>query len=462
MAGSKAFTPRPWQALITEHQLEVPRSAQWASMGSGKTASTLSVLDSLTLTESRPALVIAPLRVAQSTWPDEAAKWNHLSHLEVVPIVGDVKARRAALANKNAGIFTTNFEQVPWLVEELGDEWPFSTVIADESTRLKSFRLGGTGGRRARSLARVAHKYVDRFYELSGTPAPNGLIDLWGQMFFLDKGERLGRTFGAFEQRWFTKQPRGSGGFFATVPMPTAQEQIQDRLRDICLTVNVGDYLSIDEPIVNIVKVTLPAKARRIYEDLEKEMFASIGEHEIEAVNAGARTIKCLQLANGAIYHEGGGFAEVHDAKVQALESITEEAMGAPVLVAYHFKSDLARLQRAFPYGRVLDHNPDTIRQWNAGNTRLLFAHPASAGHGLNLQDGGNILVFFGHWWSLEEYQQIIERIGPVRQKQAGHDRPVFIHHIVAADTVDELVMARRESKRSVQDLLLEAMKARG
>jgi SNF2 family DNA or RNA helicase len=334
-------------------------------------------------------------------------------------------------------------------------------VVADESTRLKSFRLGGSGGKRARSIAKVAHKSTDRWVNLTGTPSPNGLIDLWGQSWFVDAGQRLGRTFGAFEQRWFTKQPRGSGGFFATIPMPTAQEQIEDRLRDLHMTIDARDWFDLREPIVNIVKVTLPAKARRIYEDLEKEMFASIGEHEIEAVNAGARTIKCLQLANGAIYHEGGGFAEVHDAKLQALESITEEAMGASVLVAYHFKSDLARLQRAFPYGRVLDSNPQTIRDWNDGKIRLLFAHPESAGHGLNLQSGGNILVFFAHWWSLEAFQQIIERIGPVRQKQAGHDRPVFIHHIVAADTVDELVMARRESKRSVQDLLLEAMKAR-
>jgi SNF2 family DNA or RNA helicase len=193
---------------------------------------------------------------------------------------------------------------------------------------------------------------------------------------------------------------------------------------------------------------------------MEREMFVQIGQHGVEAFSAASRTIKCLQLANGAAYvDDDGRWVDVHDAKLQALESVIEEAAGMPVLVAYHFKSDLARLQRAFPKGRVLDTESQTITDWNSGRIPVLFAHPASAGHGLNLQDGGNILVFFGHWWSLEEHQQIIERIGPTRQAQAGHNRAVFIHHIVAIDTVDELVLKRLETKREVQDLLLEAMK---
>jgi SNF2 family DNA or RNA helicase len=192
---------------------------------------------------------------------------------------------------------------------------------------------------------------------------------------------------------------------------------------------------------------------------MEREMFFELGESEFEAFNAASKTIKCLQLASGAIYNDDDSFTEVHDVKLQALEEVIEEAAGMPVLVAYHFKSDLVRLQKAFPRGRHLDKDPQTIRDWNAGKIPVLFAHPASAGHGLNLQDGGNQLVFFSHWWSLEEHQQIIERIGPTRQAQAGHDRPVFVHHLVAADTVDELVMARRETKRELQDLLLDAMK---
>jgi SNF2 family DNA or RNA helicase len=360
---------------------------------------------------------------------------------------------------RDSAIKTCNYENIGWLVDKLGEKWPFGTVVADESTRLKSFRLGGKGGRRARSIAKIAHTRIDRWINLTGTPSPNGLADLWGQSWFLDAGHRLGRTFTAFTQRWFRQGFNG----FGLEALPFAQEQIETALRDLHITVDPRDHFDIDEPIVNVVRVELPAKARAFYRDMEKRMFMELGDHDVEAFNAAARTIKCLQLANGAAYvgDSTEQWVEVHDAKLQALQSITEEAMGAPVLVAYHFKSDLARLQRAFPYGRTLDSDPDTIREWNAGRIRLLFAHPASAGHGLNLQDGGNILVFFGHWWGLEEYQQIIERIGPVRQRQAGHDRPVFIHHIVASDTVDELVMARRETKREVQDLLLEAMKAR-
>lgn len=458
---SRAFTPRPYQRLISLYEAENARCGVWAGMGLGKTISTLNAIDALHFSGAltRPALVLAPLRVAQSTWPDEAAKWTHLSHMEVVPIAGDRDQRRAAIRrvlSGNVPVATINYENIPFIVDELGDNWPFGLVVADESTRLKSFRLGGSGGKRARSLAKLAHTRVERWINLTGTPSPNGLQDLWGQAWFLDAGEHLGRTYTAFENRWFRTGYNG----FGLEALPTAEEQIHDRLRDLHLTVDPADHFDLREPIVNVIKVALPAKARALYRDMEREMFMQLGEHEVEAFNAASRTIKCLQLANGAAYvDDKGSWREIHDAKLQALDSIVAEASGAPVLVAYHFKSDLARLQRAFPYGRVLDADPATLRDWNAGKVRLMFAHPASAGHGLNLQDGGNTLAFFGHWWNLEEYQQIVERIGPVRQKQAGHDRPVFIHHIVAEDTVDEIVMARRESKRGVQELLLEAMK---
>lgn len=460
------YKPRPYQHLITAHELERARGGVWAGMGTGKTAATLEAIATRQMTNARPELVLAPLRVAQSTWPDEAAKWSNLSHLEVVPIVGDVEARRRALM-RDAPIKTINYENIPWLVEELGERWPFDHVTADESTRLKSFRLGGKGGRRARSIAKIAHKVITGWTNLTGTPSPNGLVDLWGQGYFLDAGERLGRTFTAFENRWFRKGYND----FGLEALPFAQEQIEDRLRDLHITIDAADWFDIAEPIVNIVKVELPAKARRIYDEMEKQFYTEVRSdidgrhmHEIEAFGAGAKSVKCLQLANGAVYLDDSGerWAEVHDAKLRALESITEEAAGMPVLVAYHFKSDLARLKRAFPYGRVLDADPQTIRDWNVGKIRLMFAHPESAGHGLNLQDGGNIVAFFGLWWSLEAHEQIKERIGPVRQLQAGHNRPVFEHYIIAADTVDELVFARLQTKRAVQDLLLEAMRERG
>jgi SNF2 family DNA or RNA helicase len=457
----QAFTPREYQQPVIEHILDVPRGAVWAGMGMGKTVSALTALDILEITEPGPALVIAPLRVAASTWPDEARKWAHLANVEVSAVIGTPAERRAALA-RPATIYTTNYDNLPWLVEHYGAKWPFRKVVADESTRLKSFRTK-QGGKRAHALGRVAHCKVDRFIELTGTPSPNGLQDLWGQAWFLDKGARLGRSFEAFKARWFRSIQVGSDRHAVRLePLPFAQEQIEGAMRDLCLSFDARDYFDISEPIVNIIRVELPPKARSLYDDMEREMFSTLAcGSEIEALNAASKTIKCLQLANGAVYTDDtcSAFAETHDAKLQALEDILEEAAGMPVLVAYHFKSDLVRLQRAFPKGRALDNNPQTVRDWNAGRIPVLFAHPASAGHGLNLQDGGNILVFFGHWWDLEQYQQIIERIGPTRQMQAGHDRPVFIHHIVAADTVDELVLVRRESKREVQDLLLAAMK---
>ncbi len=458
---TRAFTPREYQAPVIDWVVDLQRCGLWVPMGGGKTVSTLTAIDHISLVEDCfPVLVIAPLRVASSTWPDEVGKWAHLHALRVVPIVGSADERRRAL-HRPAEIKTINYENLPWLIEALDGEWPFRMVVADESTKLKSFRLR-QGAKRAQALGRVAH-ITPRFVELTGTPSPNGLQDLWGQMWFLDKGQRLGRSFQAFVDRWFRSERVGNDPHAVRiVPLPFAQEQIEDRLRDICLSIDVAKYLDIREPITNTIRVELPAKARQMYRDMEREMFLALDTgHEVEAFNAASKTIKCLQLANGAIYTDdtGGAWAEVHDAKLQALEEVIEEAAGMPVLVAYHFKSDLARLRKAFSKGRALDQDPQTIRDWNAGKIPILFAHPASAGHGLNLQDGGNILAFFSHWWNLEEYQQIIERIGPTRQAQAGHDRPVFIHHIVAADTVDELVMARRESKREVQDLLLEAMR---
>ncbi len=464
---TQAFTPRPYQTLAIQHMLDVPRCALWAGMGMGKTTSALSVVDHLTLVESHPTLVLAPLRVARSTWPDEVKKWAHLSHLDVSPVVGTPAERLAAL-KRDVPIYTTNYDQVPWLIEHFGSRWPFRTVIADESTRLKGFRgamhthhktgklfYRGDGGQRARALGRIAHTHVKRFIELTGTPSPNGLKDLWGQLWYLDT-EVLCRTYGAFMERWFQKSFDG----YSYDPLPHAQEEIQERLKGICLSFNPADWFDLKAPIHTVIEVELPIRARQLYRDMEREMFAQIEEHGVEAVNAAARTGKCLQLANGAAYvDDKGTFKEIHDAKLAALESIIEEAAGAPVLVAYHFKSDLARLSRAFPQGRALDANPDTIRLWNVGNIPVLFAHPASAGHGLNLQDGGNIIAFFGHNWNLEERDQIIERIGPVRQMQAGHDRPVFIYDIVAVDTVDELVLERHKTKRAVQDILMAAMK---
>jgi SNF2 family DNA or RNA helicase len=476
----RAFKPHEYQGLIIEHQTANERENTWAGMGTGKTVSTLTALEQLYHFgfETMPTLVVAPLRVAQSTWPDECEKWEHLRGMEVVPVLGD-PTRRAMQLRRDAPVFSINYENLPWLIDWFKHNprpWPFGTIVADESTKLKSTRIsiqkskkgnefqraGGNGSKRGRALAEVAHTKVHRWVNLTGTPSPNGLKDLWGQQWFVDAGKRLGRSYTAFEGRWFQSVP-GDRGYHDVRPLDFAQEQIQAALRDCTITIDPADWFDLEQPIVRPVYVDLPSGARRLYQDMERRMFMEIEEHEVEAINAASRTIKCLQLANGAAYvDDDGNWKDVHDEKLHALEDIVEEAAGMPVLVAYHFKSDLARLQRAFPRGRQLDHNPQTIRDWNAGKIPVMFAHPASAGHGLNLQDGGNILAFFGHWWNLEEFQQIIERIGPVRQLQAGHRRPVFIYHIIARDTIDEDVMLRRDSKREVQDILLDAMKRKG
>lgn len=461
MVSSKNFTPRPYQDLILSHEIDIKRSNVWAGMGMGKTVATLTALEDLFMagSETQPALVLAPLRVASSTWPDEAIKWNHLRNIDVQPIIGTAKERMAAIKNTNASVFTINYDNLVWLVEIFGEHWPFGTIIADESTRLKSFRLR-KGGKRAAALAKVAHKHVHRWVNLTGTPSPNGLIDLWGQVWFVDQGQRLGRTYSAFTSRWFNNIQFPGQQWSKLEPWPFAQEQMQDALRDVTISLDAADWFDIEEPIHNFIKLELPTKARKQYQEMEKEMFLELEHEGIEALNAAAKTVKCLQIASGAIYTDDSkNWVELHDAKIQALESIISESGGMPILVAYHWKHDLERLLKAFPKGKNLDADPQTLRDWNAGKIPILFAHPASAGHGLNLQDGGNILVFFSHWWDLEQYQQIIERIGPTRQIQAGYNRPVFIHHLIAAGTMDEVVMERRNSKREIQDLLLEAMK---
>lgn len=455
---AREFTPRPYQHLIVKFMLDNPRCAVWAGMGMGKTSSAFCVIDVLSVLDSAPVLVVAPLRVARTTWPDEARKWSNFRHLRVSPVIGSEKERKLALKYP-ADVYATNFENLPWLVEYFGDNWPFRTVIIDESTKLKGFRLR-QGTTRAKALSRVAHSKITRMVLLTGTPSPNGLADLWGQMWFVDRGQRLGRTYADFKKRWFEKSYDGYG----VVARDHAQAQIQRALADVCITIDAKDWFDLKDPIVTNIMVDLPAKARALYEDMEKRMFMELAGHEVEAFGAAARTGKCLQIANGAAYvgESAKEWAVIHDEKLDALDDVLEEAAGMPVLVAYNFKSDLARLLKAFPKGRQLDADPATIDDWNAGKIPVMFAHPASAGHGLNLQDGGNILVFFGMDWNLENRLQIIERIGPTRQMQAGHNRAMFIYNILARGTVDEMVLERVNTKRETQDILLEAMKVRG
>jgi hypothetical protein len=436
---------------------EHPRCCLFSGMGTGKTTSAILVDDTLRVTDviTDPTLVVGPMRVAKDTWPDEQAKWENFSHLRV-RWIGGTPAVRAALLRKRprADIYTISYELVPWLVEHLLEQWPFRQVIADESDRLKGFRMQ-QGGERAGQLGRVAHTLVDRWINLTGTPSPNGLKDLWGQMWYIDRGERLGSTYTKFLERWFYRDWNG-----VVKPIPGAQEQIQAAIRDVCLTIDAKDYYDLHEPIVTRIPVKLPPAARKIYTKLEKELFVELENGaEIQVFNSAALTNKCLQLANGQVYTDHPNWTAVHDEKIEALKSVEAEAGGMPLLVAYEFQSDLARLRKAFPKAVLLSDSAG-MAAFRGGTAPIGLAHPKSMGHGIDgLQTVTNILVRYGHNWDLGQRLQMLERIGPMRQLQAGLDREVRVYDLVAEDTLDDVVLERHESKRGVQNLLLEAMK---
>lgn len=460
---------------MTQFMVDNPRVNMYAGMGVGKSPATLEAIAQLFLFgEITRVLVLAPKRVAQSTWPGEVEKFkSSFGHMTYAVAVGDAAARHAAIRSTAQLVFM-NYENLTWLVENYGATFNFDMIVCDESSRLSGLRvslqrsktgkqfLTGHGGSRAKSLARVALTKTKRFVNLSGTPAANGLEQLWGQAFFLDSGRRLGTSFTAFSHRWFRSVPGSSREQARITPLPYADEQIRAAIKDITMAVEAKDHFDLPPLIENTIYVELPPAARKHYKQIEKEFFTEIQGHAIEAFSAGAKSQKALQLAAGAAYTDDeGSWVSVHDEKLDALGSVVSEAAGMPVLVFYHFKSDLARIRKAFPKAEHLGTNPKTIEAWNAGQIQMLLAHPQSAGHGLSLQHGSNICCFFTTSWSLETDSQAIERLGPTRQAQSGYNRPVFVHRIVAKDTLDEVVVARLKTKASVQDALMAAMKHR-
>lgn len=477
------FTPRPYQHLIRQFGLSHQRGNIFASMGMGKTGATIDIYDSLRQQgDVKRLLVIAPKRVAKNTWPRELAKWHgSFGHLTCATIIG-TEDQRIKAARAGADITTINYDNLPWLIAKTGTgPFPFDMVVPDESTRLKNLRVSmqrrkrgdgtlgpeflvGQGSTRAKALAQVAHKHVRHWLNLTGSPAPNGLQDLWGPMWFVDKGQRLGSSFDAYSDRYFRGVP-GSDGYSKIELMPFSDKMIQDKIRDVCITVDAKDWFDISDPIERIVRIELPASARKQYQEMQKQLFTEVLANglnqEVEAFNAGAKSNKCLQIASGNVYYDKeGGWGRVHDEKIEALQSIVEETNGENLLVRYSYKPELERILKAFPYAKFFDDSRKTEDDWNAGKYRMMVTHAASAGHGSNLQDGGRILVDYSQGWNLEEDEQIIERIGPVRQLQSGHDRAVFRYRIVAGDTIEETaVLPRLKSKASVQDALKEAMK---
>jgi SNF2 family DNA or RNA helicase len=452
MNERRLFVPRPWQPPIIDHIAEHKRCAIYGRMGCGKTGAVLHALSAVEALDEAPVLILGPKRVAGKTWPDEVHKWEGTSHIDISPIVGTESQRLKALKQDRA-FYSTNYEQIPWLVKHFGADWPFKTVIADESTRIKGYRLRG-GGRRSFELGRVAHRYTDRWINLTGTPSPKGVKDLWGQMWFIDGGQRLGSSYTAFTERWF--RPNHSG--YGITPFDFAQEQIQALISDVCLTIDPADYLPIDKVIEHDIVVDMPAKAREKYTEMEKQMYTEIHKayvtHEIEAVNTGVKVGKCLQMAGGAVYTDPitKEWVEIHKSKLEALESIVEEHNGAPIIVSYQFVHERERILKHFKDARHFDDNPETEDAWNRGEIPMLVTHPESAGHGSNLQEGGNVLVDYSSGWSA---------IGPMRQFQSGLDRPVFRYRLIMERSIDLLVKARRERDISVQEILLEALKRR-
>ncbi len=444
------YVPHEYQRYATNKILTQNAVGLFLDMGLGKTVISLTAVNELLYNyfDVSNVLVIAPLRVAQTTWPDEVRKWDHLQHLTISKILGSVKERRAAL-NTPADIHIINRENVVWLVGEYGKKWPFDMVIIDELSSFKS-----TKAKRFRVLRRV-RPCVKRIVGLTGTPAPNGLIDLWAQVYLLDQGERLGKTITGYRNRYFVPGRRNRHVIYEWDPKPEAEEAIYKKLDDICVSMKAEDWLEMPEKIDRVVPVQIPEKAREKYEQLERDLLLPYEGGDVTADNAAVLSGKLLQLANGAVYDENGAVKEIHSAKLEALDDIIEAANGRPVLVFYAYRHDLARLQERLPEARILDTEKD-IEDWNRGMIPVGLAHPASAGHGLNLQTGGNIIVWFGLTWSLELYLQAVARL--YRQ---GQEKSVIVHHLVAENTIDEDVMKALESKDVTQEALLEAVKAR-
>jgi hypothetical protein len=401
-----------------------------------------------------PALIVAPKRVAELVWSGELEKWECFAGLTLTKILGDRDKRTAALRAPKTDLYVVNYDNVQWLVEQFkGKPWPFKIVICDESTRLKSFRLN-KGGARATALSRIA-KYTGRWINLTGTPAPNGLTDLWGQMWFLDFGERLGRTYTQFIQRYFTE----NAYTHAVTPLPGAEAAIYAAIADITLALRPEDWFDLEKPLYRCVEAELPYPARAIYRRMEREYFTEVGDAQIEAFNGGVKSMKLLQLASGSIYDAERGSHAVHDAKLEALQDIVSE-LNEPLLVAYYFKFTPERIQKAFPKARVLRTARD-IEDWNAGRVEMMLTHYQSAGHGLNLQDGGRALVYFDQIWDAELREQVLERLGPMRQKQSGYARTVLVYDITAKDTMDMEARERVDSRLSLQEALMLARSRR-
>lgn len=424
-------------------------SALFLDCGLGKTITTLTAINELMYDsfEISKVLIIAPLRVAQSTWKEEIEKWNHLNLLRYSIAVGDEKERLKAL-KQTSDIYIINRENVDWLVTKSGIDFNFDMLIIDELSSFKSHT-----SKRFKSLLKI-RPYFERVVGLTGTPSSNGLMDLWAEFRVLDLGERLGRYITHYRNEYFLPDKRNGAVIFSYKPQPNAEERIYRRLADITISMKSTEYLKMPELILNDLEINLGEEDQIKYKKFKKEMVMTIQEKEIDAINAASLSNKLIQLANGSIYDEDKKFYEVHNKKLDKLEEIIESANGKPVLVAYWFKADKERIEKRFKVREI--KTADDIKQWNKGMIDLALIHPASAGHGLNLQSGGSTLVWFSLTWSLELYQQTNARLYRQGQKDT-----VVIHHLITKNTIDEDIMKSIKRKDKTQEALMKAVKAR-
>lgn len=442
------YKPHNYQQFATDFILNQSICCLMLDMGLGKTVITLTALWQLALDsfDVSRVLVIAPKRVAEDTWPKELAKWEHLTGLTSSLVLGSAAERKAALQRK-AFLYIINRENVAWLVKNR--YWDFDMVVIDELSSFKSNKA-----ERFKAMKKV-RPMVTRIVGLTGTPAPNTLLDLWPQMYLMDMGQRLGRFIGGFRDRFFLPDKRNREIIYSYKPREGAEDAIYALISDICISMKAADYLDMPERIDNRIEVSMSPKERKLYDDFQKDMVLSIDDEELDAANAASLSNKLLQMANGAVYGEDKKVISIHDRKLDALEDLVEAANGKPLLVAYWYKHDLQRIKARFKNARRIDTAKD-IDDWNAGKIPLALIHPASAGHGLNLQDGGCTIVWFGLTWSLELYQQLNARLW-----RQGQKHTVVIHHIVTKGTHDEDVMRALENKDTRQSALIEAVRAR-
>ena len=441
------YKPYDYQTFATNFVLEHPACGLILDMGLGKSVITLTALWSLLLDsfDVGKVLVVAPKRVAENTWPTELKKWEHLDGLTWSLVLGSEKDRRAAL-QRRAKIYIINRENVTWLVDNY--RWDFDTLVIDELSSFKSSKA-----QRFRALKRVRPR-ISRVIGLTGTPQPNGLLDLWPQMYLLDMGQRLGRFVGGYRERFFLPDKRNREVIYSYKPKEGAEEKIYELISDICISMKATDYLKMPELVSTQVEVKMSAKERKLYEDFERDMVLHLKDGDLDAVNAASLSGKLVQMANGAVYGDNRQVHLIHDRKLDALEDIIEAANGKPLMVAYWFKHDLERIRQRFNV-RTIDRSED-IADWNAGKIPVALIHPASAGHGLNLQDGGSTIVWFGLTWSLELYQQLNARLW-----RQGQKHTVVVQHLVTAGTHDEDIVRALEQKDMSQTALIAAVKAR-